>query len=145
MVGRTTVIIAHRLATVQRADRIIVMEDGRSSRPARMRRWSPWAASMPILLHCNSTTYRSIQRNSHERLIPRQPGHHRFLDLLLGTIFIVILPGPNSMYVLSVAAQRRAARLPGRLRHLRRRPDPDGAVGLRRRLAAESQPGPVLR
>lgn len=29
MVGRTTVIIAHRLATVQRADRIIVMEDGR--------------------------------------------------------------------------------------------------------------------
>ncbi|NMM36733.1 MAG: ATP-binding cassette domain-containing protein [Glaciimonas sp.] len=28
MIGRTTVIIAHRLATVQRADRIIVMEDG---------------------------------------------------------------------------------------------------------------------
>ncbi len=29
MVGRTTVIIAHRLATVKRADRILVMEDGR--------------------------------------------------------------------------------------------------------------------
>jgi len=29
MIGRTTVIIAHRLATVQRADRIIVMEDGK--------------------------------------------------------------------------------------------------------------------
>ena len=29
MKGRTTLIIAHRLATVQRADRIIVMEDGR--------------------------------------------------------------------------------------------------------------------
>jgi ATP-binding cassette subfamily B protein len=29
MLGRTTLIIAHRLATVQRADRIIVMEDGR--------------------------------------------------------------------------------------------------------------------
>jgi ATP-binding cassette subfamily B protein len=28
MVGRTTLIIAHRLATVQRADRIIVLEDG---------------------------------------------------------------------------------------------------------------------
>ncbi|HEV7817002.1 MAG TPA: ABC transporter transmembrane domain-containing protein [Janthinobacterium sp.] len=28
MLGRTTIIIAHRLATVQRADRIIVMEDG---------------------------------------------------------------------------------------------------------------------
>ena len=29
MVGRTTLIIAHRLATVQRADRIVVMENGR--------------------------------------------------------------------------------------------------------------------
>ncbi|MDB4972098.1 MAG: transporter [Myxococcaceae bacterium] len=29
MQGRTTVVIAHRLATVQRADRIIVMDDGR--------------------------------------------------------------------------------------------------------------------
>lgn len=29
MAGRTTVIIAHRLATVQRADRILVMEDGK--------------------------------------------------------------------------------------------------------------------
>ena len=29
MVGRTTLIIAHRLATVQRADRIVVMEHGR--------------------------------------------------------------------------------------------------------------------
>ncbi|MDP3293373.1 MAG: ABC transporter, partial [Nevskia sp.] len=29
MVGRTTLIIAHRLATVQRADRIVVLEAGR--------------------------------------------------------------------------------------------------------------------
>jgi len=29
MIGRTTIIIAHRLATVQRADRIIVLDDGR--------------------------------------------------------------------------------------------------------------------
>jgi len=29
MEGRTTLVIAHRLATVLRADRIVVMEDGR--------------------------------------------------------------------------------------------------------------------
>jgi leucine efflux protein len=29
-----------------------------------------------------------------------------FWTFVLGTIFIVLLPGPNSMYVLSVAAQR---------------------------------------
>jgi ATP-binding cassette subfamily B protein len=29
MKGRTTIVIAHRLATVQRADRIVVMEHGR--------------------------------------------------------------------------------------------------------------------
>jgi len=29
MEGRTTIVIAHRLATVLRADRIVVMEDGR--------------------------------------------------------------------------------------------------------------------
>jgi ATP-binding cassette subfamily B protein len=29
MLGRTTIVIAHRLVTVQRADRIVVMEDGR--------------------------------------------------------------------------------------------------------------------
>ena len=29
MSGRTTLVIAHRLATVQRADRIVVMEAGR--------------------------------------------------------------------------------------------------------------------
>ncbi|MDP1778103.1 MAG: ABC transporter, partial [Brevundimonas sp.] len=29
MQGRTTIVIAHRLATVLRADRIVVMEDGR--------------------------------------------------------------------------------------------------------------------
>ena len=36
---------------------------------------------------------------------------------ILGTIFIVLLPGPNSMYVLSVAAQRGVRPvLPGRWR-----------------------------
>jgi ATP-binding cassette subfamily B protein len=31
MAGRTTIVIAHRLATVQRADRIIVLDRGRVS------------------------------------------------------------------------------------------------------------------
>ncbi|KFX82127.1 membrane protein, partial [Ralstonia solanacearum] len=31
-------------------------------------------------------------------------GITEFWTFLLGTIFIVLLPGPNSMYVLSVAA-----------------------------------------
>ena len=34
---RTTLVIAHRLSTVQKADRIVVMEAGGSSRPGRMR------------------------------------------------------------------------------------------------------------
>ena len=30
MAGRTTIVIAHRLATVQKADRIVVMDEGRA-------------------------------------------------------------------------------------------------------------------
>jgi ABC-type multidrug transport system fused ATPase/permease subunit len=31
MAGRTTFIIAHRLSTIRRADRVVVLEDGRVS------------------------------------------------------------------------------------------------------------------
>jgi ATP-binding cassette subfamily B protein len=35
MTGRTTLVVAHRLATVLRADRIVVMENGRVSEQGR--------------------------------------------------------------------------------------------------------------
>ena len=41
MQGRTTLVIAHRLATVLKADRILVMDRAASSRKARIRAWSP--------------------------------------------------------------------------------------------------------
>jgi len=37
--GRTTFVIAHRLATVRSADRILVFEMARSSRAARSTSW----------------------------------------------------------------------------------------------------------
>ena len=41
MAHRTVIVIAHRLSTVRRADKIVVLERGRISKPARMRSWSP--------------------------------------------------------------------------------------------------------
>ena len=52
MQGRTTLIIAHRLATVQKADRIIVMEDGRiveTGTPAELRNQSGLYARLASL------------------------------------------------------------------------------------------------
>ena len=41
LAGRTAIIIAHRLATVQRADDILILEAGASSSTARAPPWPP--------------------------------------------------------------------------------------------------------
>ena len=56
MTGRTTLVIAHRLATVHKADRILVMEAGPHRRGRdRTRNWWPRAASTLDSRGCNSS------------------------------------------------------------------------------------------
>ena len=56
--GRTTLVVAHRLATVKRADRIVVFDQGRIVATARMTHWWPKAGFTPALRGCNSPTAR---------------------------------------------------------------------------------------
>ena len=51
---RTTLVIAHRLATVQKADRIVVSTTARWSMSAPMPSWSAAAGSMPGWPSCSS-------------------------------------------------------------------------------------------
>ena len=51
---RTTIVIAHRLATVRRADRIVVMEGGRIVEQVCIRTSRKAAVFMPSLRPCNS-------------------------------------------------------------------------------------------
>jgi ABC-type multidrug transport system ATPase subunit len=64
MKKRTTIVIAHRLATVLKADRILVMDPGASSRRARTRASSRKAGSMPASPGSSSTDRRRrLQRS----------------------------------------------------------------------------------
>ena len=46
MHGRTVLVIAHRLATVRNADRIVVVHEGASPRSGGTTSWSPATASI---------------------------------------------------------------------------------------------------
>jgi hypothetical protein len=64
-------------------------------------------------------------------------GITEFWTYVLGTVAIVLLPGPNSIFVLTVGAQRgRAHGLPGRRGGVRRRHRAHGARGRRGRVPA---------
>ena len=56
--GRTTIVIAHRLATVKRADRIVVIQDGRIVAEGSHGALVAEAASMPGSPGCSSPTAR---------------------------------------------------------------------------------------
>ena len=71
MRDRTTLVIAHRLATVQRADRIVVLDRARSSRPARMRSCWRAAGCMRGWRRCSSTSEPATRR---ARRAPRMRG-----------------------------------------------------------------------
>jgi len=63
--GRTTVLISHRFSTVKMADRILVLEDGRSSSRVRTRRSWRWAGDMPR--PTATTSGRWIERRRYPR------------------------------------------------------------------------------
>ena len=62
MRGRTTLVIAHRLATVLKADRIVVLEAGRIVEPGRTRSSCAAAASTRAWPRCSSTWTRRPDR-----------------------------------------------------------------------------------
>ena len=53
MANRTVIVIAHRLSTIRRADKIVVLDQGRIAKSARTRSWCPAAAFISGCTTCN--------------------------------------------------------------------------------------------
>ena len=69
MAGRTTIVIAHRLATIQRLKRIVVMDQGRIWPKAATPNWWRAAGCMRGSPICNSTKPRRWRADAQRRRI----------------------------------------------------------------------------
>ncbi len=87
------------------------------------------------------TETRTQRRHREARSCHASSGHYRFLDLCARHDLHRAAAGPE-LDVRAVGGRpaRRARRLPGRVRRIPGRPDPDGAVGRGRGVAAQGQP-----
>jgi ATP-binding cassette subfamily B protein len=84
--SRTTLVIAHRLATVQRASRILVMDRAASSRKAATPTWCAAAASTAAWPSCSSRSMRPSRANKASAAL------RRLTEPLIGGIRLAPIP-----------------------------------------------------